>query len=72
MEGHDIAMIVPPPHNQRHHSYLQRYITTEQPKIVGKGKQQIVGIHKVRQTSVENEKRSRPCRLFNSQGVQAV
>ena len=46
MEGHDIAMLVPPPYNQRHHTYLQRYITTEQPHIVGQGRRQVIGMHK--------------------------
>ncbi len=44
LEGRNVSMLVP--YAQHHDGYLQRYITTGQPHILG-ANQRLIGLHKV-------------------------
>jgi PAS domain S-box-containing protein len=34
--GQDLKIIIPPPHKEVHRDYLQRYLATRQPRVIGK------------------------------------
>lgn len=33
--GHDVAMLMPSPYREQHSNYIQRYIESGQPKVLG-------------------------------------
>jgi len=39
MLGQPVTMLMPSPYREEHHSYLQHYLTTRQPKIIGLGRE---------------------------------
>jgi hypothetical protein len=55
LEGRNVSIFVPAPFNKIHDSYLERYITTGQPHVVGTTRR-VVAMHKVKYT--------RSCKCF--------
>jgi diguanylate cyclase (GGDEF)-like protein/PAS domain S-box-containing protein len=37
--GHNVRMLMPPPHRSRHDSYIKSYITTGRARIIGRGRE---------------------------------
>lgn len=37
--GHDVSMLMPTPHRERHQAYIERYLDTHEPRIIGLGRE---------------------------------
>jgi two-component system sensor kinase FixL len=37
--GHDVSMLMPTPHRQQHQSYIDRYLETHEPRVIGLGRE---------------------------------
>lgn len=44
--GQNIGLLMPEPERSAHDGYLERYLTTRQPRIVGKNRREVVGLRK--------------------------
>ena len=43
--GHNVNMLMPHPYREHHDEYMHRYITTREPRILGKGKRFVHARH---------------------------
>ncbi len=43
--GHNVKILMPEPHSSNHNGYLDNYLTTKIPKIIGHVRQRVQGIH---------------------------